>query len=130
MREKNQSDSLRFKLLGCLCPLVPSLDQFILVIALHQPEGIKMLQQLAFRPTVIINDNVENDYSVFCGNVLIGRIRLNRMSWDWVINPPSDIQSWATGKEKSLNRAEAAVEHAWTVYCSNLLTVPASGFCQ
>jgi hypothetical protein len=85
---------------------------------------------LTFRPTIVGGVSLENDYSVFRGNALIGRIRLNDVSWNWVINPPSDIQSWATGQEKSLDRAKIAIANAWISYCKTLLSEPPKGFRQ
>jgi hypothetical protein len=85
---------------------------------------------LTFRPTIIGGASIENDYSVFRGNALIGRISLNSASWDWVINPPSDVKSYATGQEKSLERAKVAITHAWISYYKALLSEPAKGFRQ
>jgi hypothetical protein len=85
---------------------------------------------LTFRPTIVGGVSLENDYSVFGGSALIGRIRLNDISWDWVINPPSDIQSWATGQEKSLDRAKIAITNAWISYNKTLLSEPPKGFRQ
>jgi hypothetical protein len=85
---------------------------------------------LTFRPTIIGGASIENDYSVFRGNALIGRISLNDVSWDWILNPPSDIPSWATGREKSLDRAKVAITREWISYCNTLLSGPAKGFRQ
>jgi hypothetical protein len=82
---------------------------------------------IAFRSTIVGGVSLENDYSVFRGNAMIGRIRLSEFSWDWVIHPPSDIQSWATGQEKSLDRAKVAITHAWISYCKALLSQPSKG---
>jgi hypothetical protein len=85
---------------------------------------------LTFRPTIVGGASVENDYSVFRGNALIGRISLNNVSWDWVVNPPSDIQSCATGQEKSLDRAKAAITLAWISYYKTLFSEPPKGLRQ
>jgi hypothetical protein len=47
-----------------------------------------------------------------------------------VINPPSDIQGWATGQEKSLDRAKIAITNAWISYYKTLLSEPPKGFRQ
>jgi hypothetical protein len=81
--------------------------------------------RLTFQPTVIAGALLANDYSVFREAVLIGRIRLtNEEGWDWVINPPSDIPSWATGREKSLDRAKTALLNSWIGYHTTLQSMP------
>ena len=85
---------------------------------------------LTVRPTIVGGVSLENDHSVFRGTALIGRIRLNNVSWDWVLNPPSDIQSWATGQEKSLDRAKIAITNAWIGYYKTLLSEPSKGLRQ
>jgi hypothetical protein len=85
---------------------------------------------LEFRPTIISGASIENDYSVFRGKALIGRICLNDGRWDWAINPPDDIQSCATGQEKSLDRAKVAITHAWLSYYKALLSEPSKGLRQ
>jgi hypothetical protein len=85
---------------------------------------------LTIRSTIVGGVSLENDYSVFRGNALIGRIRLNEVRWDWVINPPSDSESWATGQEKSLDRAKMAITNAWIGYYKTLLSEPPKGLRQ
>jgi hypothetical protein len=59
-----------------------------------------------------------SDYRVIRDGRAIGRIRLadersESVTWEWSVNPPLPIPSWAKGTAASLQDAKVAFQEAW-----------------
>jgi hypothetical protein len=67
----------------------------------------------------------ENDYTVMRDGRAIGRIRLadertESVTWEWAINPPLPIPSWARGTAATLQDAKTAFQEAWRRFYATL----------
>jgi hypothetical protein len=85
-----------------------------------------MTEGLTLRRTVIGGVRLDNDYCVHHEGRSVGRIREAterygfEPGWDWVINPPLPIPTWAHGSEPTFDRAKAAFKKAWARFYAQL----------
>jgi hypothetical protein len=83
-------------------------------------------QDLTLRRTVIGGDRLENDFCVYRDGRSIGRIRLaaNHVEhideWQWFVNPPLPVPSWATGAAATFEDAKADFRAAWERFYASL----------
>jgi hypothetical protein len=81
---------------------------------------------LTLRTTIIGGDRLKNDFGVYLEGRSIGRIRGaqerfgHNPGWDWKINPPLPIPTWATGQAESLEEAKAKFREAWERFHATL----------
>jgi hypothetical protein len=66
-----------------------------------------------------------SDYRVIRDGRAIGRIRLadersDHELWEWAINPPLPIPSWAKGTAATLQDAKTAFQEAWRRFYATL----------
>jgi len=66
-----------------------------------------------------------SDYRIICDGRAIGRIRLadersEGATWQWSINPPLPIPSWAKGTATTLQDAKTAFQEAWQRFYATL----------
>jgi hypothetical protein len=81
--------------------------------------------QLTLRATVITGDRLADDYCVWHDGRSVGRIRLTigvggSLHWDWAVNPPLPIPSWANGSAASLEEAKQSFRKAWQQFYASL----------
>lgn len=69
---------------------------------------------LAMRPTVVGGELLANDYSIYSGSQLVGRIRdLRDYGWEWALALSTPELSSASGTEKTFERAKNALVANW-----------------
>ena len=74
---------------------------------------------LVLRLAVIGGETKPDDYSVWCGPDLVGRIKARTGhppgtdGWDWHVNPPFPIPPDCTGTARNREEAMAKFKSAW-----------------
>jgi hypothetical protein len=76
------------------------------------------MSELFLRPTVIGGDKIKNDFSVIADGRRVGRIREaaervgHNPGWDWGVNIPLPIPTWAHGSAADLDEAKTRFQAA------------------
>lgn len=85
-----------------------------------------MPSDLTLRRTVIGGDTLKDDYCVYFEGRSVGRIREatersgHNPGWDWAINLPLPIPTWAKGSEDTFEAAKDAFRAAWERFYATL----------
>jgi hypothetical protein len=58
-------------------------------------------------------DGVKDDYVLVYQGHLIGRIRFAETAWEWQINVPMAMPTWARGRSNNLDEGKRAFAEAW-----------------